>query len=113
MAGVGQSIRPFSRSAATPRLVRISAMFTDLSTTPSVSTRRATGAARALLTKVDSATAPRLAVYAHGTPRLVWEAVVTGTKDGEPSRTPVYGGARTDHSLKDRKSRRVGKECRS
>jgi hypothetical protein len=56
----------------------------DLSTTPSVSTRRATGAARALLTKVDSATAPRLAVYAHGTPRLVWEVVATGAKDGDP-----------------------------
>lgn len=65
-------------------------------TTPRVPAGVAARTARAKLTTVDTASTPTLTVLAWGTPRLVWETVVTGTvagKAGGAGSTGKAGGA--------------------
>ena len=66
---------------------------------PTVSRTTARSDARAELRKDESASAPQLVVYAEGTPRLAYETVVTGEKDGIPSKLHVYTDARTGETL--------------
>lgn len=67
-----------------------------IDTVPAVSAGEAATAARGQLATVQTATAPRLAVLAWDTPRLVWEVKLTGTKpDGAPTAPYVYIDALT------------------
>ncbi len=49
------------------------------STTPKLTAAQAAATARAELKSVTEATAPQLVVYAHGSPRLAYQTMVTGT----------------------------------
>jgi Zn-dependent metalloprotease len=64
-------------------------------TTATVGADRAASTARAQLTSVSEATAPRLLVLAWGTPRLAWETVVTGLAGNRPSKLHVFVDAGT------------------
>ena len=66
---------------------------------PTVSTSAARSDARAELKKDEGTTAPQLVVYAEGTPRLAYETVVTGEKNGIPSRLHVYTDATSGETL--------------
>ncbi|MEU8172063.1 M4 family metallopeptidase [Microbispora hainanensis] len=60
-------------------------------TSPSVSAEAATETAKTVLSRVDDTAAPRLVVLAWGdTPRLAWEALVSGIADGRPSIQHVF-----------------------
>jgi Zn-dependent metalloprotease len=65
------------------------------STKPAITAARSLATAKSRLDKVTSATKPELAVDAEGTPRLVWNDKVTGTRNGRPSILSVYVNART------------------
>lgn len=67
----------------------------NLSLSPTVAADRASALARGRLTKVDAAYTPRLVIHALGTPRLAWEARVTGAKGKELSEQTVYVDARS------------------
>ncbi|HJP76420.1 MAG TPA: M4 family metallopeptidase [Pseudonocardiaceae bacterium] len=63
--------------------------------TPSITAARSLATARHLLDTVTSTGTPALAVYAKGMPHLAWSDLVTGRKNGEPSKLSVYVDART------------------
>jgi Zn-dependent metalloprotease len=65
------------------------------SVSPTVTAARSLTAAKGLLDTVTSTTTPALSVFAEGTPRLVWNDLVTGTRAGQPSRLSVYVDALT------------------
>jgi Zn-dependent metalloprotease len=67
----------------------------NVGTTPSVSAEAALATSRGQLATVESATAPQLVVLAWGTPRLVWETVVTGATATAPSKQHVFVDALT------------------
>ncbi|HEX4812283.1 MAG TPA: M28 family peptidase, partial [Nonomuraea sp.] len=68
----------------------------DIPTRATVGAGRAAEVARARLSRVDEARAPRLVVLAWGErPRPAWEVVVSGVADGKPSVQHVYVDART------------------
>jgi Zn-dependent metalloprotease len=68
----------------------------DVDTTAKVDAAAALATARQQLATVATASAPRLAVLAWGSPRLVWEVKLTGTKpDGAESVPTVYVDATT------------------
>jgi Zn-dependent metalloprotease len=69
------------------------------SVTPSVTAARSLTIAKGLIDRVDSTTAPVLSVFAKGTPRLVWNDRVTGTKAAKPSSLSVYVDALTGSVL--------------
>jgi Zn-dependent metalloprotease len=63
----------------------------SVGTTASVSADKALATSKSQLKVVDETSAPRLAVLAWGTPKLVWETVVTGsTATNLPSKLHVY-----------------------
>ncbi len=70
------------------------------STTPTVGKSRATSVARGELSKVTSATAPKLVVVQGKTSRLAWASTVTGVRKGEASRLSVYVDARNGKVLR-------------
>jgi Zn-dependent metalloprotease len=68
----------------------------QLSTSPKIGARKATEVAKGQLAKVNSVSKPVLSVYALGdTPRLAWDATVTGTDGTEPSIKSVAVDAQT------------------
>jgi Zn-dependent metalloprotease len=68
----------------------------SLSTSPTVTAKRAAEIASGVLTKVDSVDAPVLSVYAlDGASRLAWDTMATGVANGEYSRQSVYVDALT------------------
>ncbi|MFC9977406.1 M4 family metallopeptidase [Spirillospora sp. NPDC127200] len=67
----------------------------DVDTRPSLPAAQATKTARAELTDVDDATAPKLTVLAEGKGRLAYEVVVTGTLKNKPAKLHVYVDAKT------------------
>ncbi|MEV4263641.1 M4 family metallopeptidase [Kribbella sp. NPDC049584] len=72
----------------------------DLSTTAKVTAAAALKTATKQLKKVDSSTAPTLAVYAlNGTPKLAWQSRVSGSKGNEPSSLSVYVDAQSGKVL--------------
>jgi Zn-dependent metalloprotease len=68
-----------------------------VSTTPTISAAKAGAVARSTqqAAVLDSVSAARLTVYALDTPRLAWEAVVSGHSGAEPSTLHVFVDART------------------
>ncbi|MEV8442407.1 M4 family metallopeptidase [Actinosynnema sp. NPDC051121] len=64
-------------------------------TTPAIAPARAEAVAGALLSTVDKVEGTTLSVLAGGHGTLVYETVVSGRKDGVPSRLHVYVNART------------------
>ncbi|MEU4743567.1 M4 family metallopeptidase [Actinosynnema sp. NPDC023658] len=64
-------------------------------TTATVTPERAAGVARSRLSVVDKVESTTLSVLAGGHGKLVYETVVSGRKDGVPSRLHVYVNART------------------
>ena len=60
------------------------------SVTPTVSAARSQAIAKAQLKHVDTTATPTLAVLATGTPRLVWNNLVTGDNGVNPSKLTVY-----------------------
>jgi Zn-dependent metalloprotease len=68
----------------------------SVGTTPAISADAALATARGQLATVQTATAPRLAILAWDTPRLVWAVELTGTKpDGAPTAPSIYIDALT------------------
>ena len=67
----------------------------NVGTTAKVSAGAAANAARSLVASVESVTTPELVVLAWGTPRLVWETIVTGSSRGGPNRLHVFVDALT------------------
>ncbi|GHC33920.1 zinc metalloprotease [Streptomyces anthocyanicus] len=68
----------------------------DVAVTPTVTPRAATAAARTRMPGATGATAPRLVVFApDDEERLAYELVLTGTREGRPSRLHVIVDARS------------------
>ncbi|MFC6880218.1 MULTISPECIES: M4 family metallopeptidase [Actinomadura] len=67
----------------------------DVGTKATVSAAQAAKTSRARVTKVDSATAPKLTVLAEGTGKLVYETVVSGTQKKRPTKLHVLVDAKT------------------
>lgn len=65
------------------------------SVTATVPAATARQQARAQVGTATSASAPRLVVFAQGTPRLAWETVVNGRHEGHPTKLHVITDART------------------
>jgi len=72
------------------------------STTPKRTAAQAEATARGELKSVTSVTAPRLVVYAHGSPELAYETTVTGTGSEGYSKLSVVVGAQTGAVLETR-----------
>ncbi|HEY1573892.1 MAG TPA: M4 family metallopeptidase [Pseudonocardiaceae bacterium] len=69
------------------------------SVAPTITAARSLTTAQGLMATVDSTTTPTLSVFAEGTPRLVWNDRVTGTRAGKPSSLTVYVDALTGKVL--------------
>ncbi|MFA1546840.1 M4 family metallopeptidase [Actinomadura chokoriensis] len=67
----------------------------DVSTKATVSAAKAAATSRARVSRVDSASAPRLTVLAEGTGRLVYETVVSGARKNAPTKLHVFVDAKT------------------
>ncbi|WP_243719098.1 M4 family metallopeptidase, partial [Actinomadura sp. 7K534] len=67
----------------------------DVSTDAEISAAQAAKTSRAQVSEVESASAPRLMVMAEGSGRLVYESVVTGTREKAPTKLHVYVDAKT------------------
>jgi Zn-dependent metalloprotease len=68
-------------------------------TTPTVTAAQSQAVARAQLTHVATTAKPAMAVLATGTPRLVWNNLVTGDNGVNPSNLSVYVDAQTGKVL--------------
>jgi Zn-dependent metalloprotease len=72
----------------------------SVGTAPSVTADAAAATAKGAVDIVQSTSTPRLVVLAWGaSPRLAWETVVTGARDGKPSITHVFVDALTGGRL--------------
>ncbi len=69
------------------------------SVSPQVGAPSARRTARDLVAHVSSVSRPQLVVHAQHRPRLAWATLVTGTKQGRPTKLTVYTDARTGKVL--------------
>ena len=67
----------------------------DVSTAATVGAAKAAATSRARVDTVDNASEPRLMVVAEGTGRLVYETVVSGTRNNAPTKLHVLVDAKT------------------
>ncbi|GAA1880635.1 M4 family metallopeptidase [Actinomadura bangladeshensis] len=72
----------------------------DVSTKATVAASAAAKTSRAKVSKVDSASTPRLMVLAEGAGRLVYETVVSGTRQNAPTKLHVLVDAKTGKVVK-------------
>ncbi|MGI5417699.1 M4 family metallopeptidase [Actinomadura luteofluorescens] len=72
----------------------------DVSTKASVGAAQAAETSRARVSKVETASTPRLTVLAEGSGRLVYETVVSGTQKKAPTKLHVFVDAKTGKVVK-------------
>ncbi|MFD0539768.1 hypothetical protein ACFQY7_44400 [Actinomadura luteofluorescens] len=72
----------------------------DVSTKASVGAAQAAETSRTRVSKVETASTPRLTVLAEGTGRLVYETVVSGTQKKAPTKLHVFVDARSGKVVK-------------